>query len=347
MEVLTTCLVCGKTIKVKSYRLAEKEGVCCSFECMGIRNRAEPNIECPVCGKKFHVKPSRMKRQKNICCSKECSSTLRTEIFCGRNNHQYGLKGECNSSFKSDIMLSGYGYILLRRLEHPFRTQTNYVFFHRLVMEEYLQYNHPDSDFLVSVEGFSERYLDPDIKVHHKNLNKLDNRISNLECTTLSEHQKYHNSIREHYRDEITGRFLKKSGKKKSNINPNLFKQHSQDAALDVLSSIDVMIPAKGSAIINTDLYVAIPENHVGLLWSRSGLSVKHKIEVGAGCIDASYRGEVKVHLYNFGETDYKVSSGNKIAQLLTVPLNMLAYEEVDSLENTTRGEFGFGSTGV
>ena len=348
MVTMTTCLNCGKTIKVLSYRLENKLGVCCSVECSSMLHKAEPNTTCPVCGKKFHVKPQRFKRQKTICCSRECSSKLKTEIFSGKNNHQYGLKGELNSSYKYDIKLSNYGYILFRKIEHPFRTKDYFVFFHRLVMEEYLRYNHPDSEFLVYVEGFSEKYLDPAIKVHHKNENKLDNRISNLECMTLSDHSAYHNSTRDHYRDETTGRFLKKSGKKKkSDGSINLFKQHSQDAALDVVSSIDFIIPPKGSAIINTNLYIAIPENHVGLLWSRSGLSVKHKIEVGAGCIDASYRGEIKVHLYNFGETEYKVSSGDRIAQLLTVPLNMFPYEEVDSLDDTLRGEDGFGSSGI
>ena len=83
------------------------------------------------------------------------------------------------------------------------------------------------------------------------------------------------------------------------------------------------------------------------MLWSRSGLSVKHNVECGAGCIDSSYRGEVKVHLYNHGDEVFYIKKGDRIAQLLTMPINLSDYTPVDELPDTDRGEKGFGSSGV
>ena len=109
-----------------------------------------------------------------------------------------------------------------------------------------------------------------------------------------------------------------------------------------------MMIYPSSSAVIATNLYINVPKNHVGLIWSRSGLSVKHRVEVGAGCIDSGYNGEVKVHLYNHGESIFYVTKGDRIAQLLTIPINSSLYEKVDEFEEeTTRGEGGFGSSGV
>jgi len=126
-----------------------------------------------------------------------------------------------------------------------------------------------------------------------------------------------------------------------------LTKKHNQDAGLDICSNEDITIGFKKSALISTGLFVEIPENHVGLVWPRSGLSVKSHIEVGAGCIDASYRGELKVHLYNFGDYPFNIKKGDRIAQLLTIPVNLTRYKIKDNISETDRGHGGFGSTGV
>lgn len=125
-----------------------------------------------------------------------------------------------------------------------------------------------------------------------------------------------------------------------------LLKTHRNDAGLDICSSVEIVIPARGSAIVKTDLYIEVPLGHVGMIKSRSGLSVKHKIEVGAGIIDSEYRGEVGVHLYNHGDSAYTVGKGDKIAQLLTIPVMLNLYEESETLSDSSRGENGFGSTG-
>jgi dUTP pyrophosphatase len=83
------------------------------------------------------------------------------------------------------------------------------------------------------------------------------------------------------------------------------------------------------------------------MIKSRSGLSVKHSIEVGAGVVDCGYVGEVKVHLYNHGGESYCVAVGDKIAQLLTIPVNLSYYEQVDEFSSDSeRGDKGFNSTG-
>ena len=128
-----------------------------------------------------------------------------------------------------------------------------------------------------------------------------------------------------------------------------LFKKHATDAGFDVKSNELVTIPAQSSAIISTGLHIKLPLGSVGLLWSRSGLSVNHKIEVGAGCIDYGYEGEVKVHLYNHSNTDYTVMKGDRIAQLLVIPIMIPKIEYVDELSPTSseRESDGFGSTGI
>lgn len=126
-----------------------------------------------------------------------------------------------------------------------------------------------------------------------------------------------------------------------------LTKTMFENAGLDIQSFEDITIPAKGSALIKTNLFLKIPKGCVGLIWSRSGLSVKNKLEVGAGCIDSNYRGEVKVHLYNFSDTDFVVKKGDRIAQLLTIPVLLDYYKIVANLGDTDRGENGFGSSGV
>lgn len=126
-----------------------------------------------------------------------------------------------------------------------------------------------------------------------------------------------------------------------------LTKKNDYDAGLDICASEDVIIEPGTRDVVSTGIRVAIPSGYVGLLWSRSGLSANHGIEVGAGCIDSTYRGEVRVVLYNHSGVTFFVNKGDRIAQLLTVPVMLSPYVKVESLDETTRGEGGFGSTGV
>jgi dUTP pyrophosphatase len=117
-------------------------------------------------------------------------------------------------------------------------------------------------------------------------------------------------------------------------------------AGLDLYSDSTALLCPRDWELIGTGICIAIPEGHVGLIWPRSGLAVKHGIDVLAGVIDADYRGEIKVVLINHGYDDIKILPGMRIAQLLIQPVAMLTPVEVDELPSTERGAGGFGSTG-
>ena len=86
-----------------------------------------------------------------------------------------------------------------------------------------------------------------------------------------------------------------------------LSKKHDGDAGQDIHSAVDFTIPPLSPASINTELRIAVPDGHVGLVWPRSGTSFGEHIETGAGCIDKDYRGEVLVKLYNHGRQEFKI----------------------------------------
>lgn len=118
-------------------------------------------------------------------------------------------------------------------------------------------------------------------------------------------------------------------------------------AGYDLSSCEAKTIPPKGTALVKTGLIVACPEGTYGRVAPRSGLALKHSIDVGAGVIDADYRGEVGVILFNFGTQDFVIQEGDRIAQLVLEKIELSEVEEVQVLDETVRGEGGFGSTGV
>ncbi len=100
--------------------------------------------------------------------------------------------------------------------------------------------------------------------------------------------------------------------------------------------------------LIPTGIAVEIPVGTVGLVYSRSGLSLKHGIHMAndVGVIDSDYRGELKVPVHNRSDVTYTVNNGDRIAQLVITPILTPEIEETDELSETVRGEGGFGSTG-
>jgi len=121
---------------------------------------------------------------------------------------------------------------------------------------------------------------------------------------------------------------------------------HPGDAGADLKSSVDAVIPARGKHLISTGIRLKLPAGHVGLIWPRSGLAVKHSLDCGAGVIDSEYRGEIKVLLFNHSDEDYSIKRGERVAQLIVQKFEKVDFIPVDSLEDTTRGGNGFGSTG-
>lgn len=121
-------------------------------------------------------------------------------------------------------------------------------------------------------------------------------------------------------------------------------------AALDLHACIDgpVTIPGGGRALIPTGLAVAILENHVGIVAVRSSMGIRNGITLsnGIGVIDSDYRGPLGVGLHNLNKEPYTVQPGDRIAQLMIVPVERHEIEVVDELPPTERGEGGLGSTG-
>jgi dUTP pyrophosphatase len=142
--------------------------------------------------------------------------------------------------------------------------------------------------------------------------------------------------------------------------------EHS--AGLDLISTEDVYIkgvvsdisdPAMlGSSVkivsidqklVSTGIIMEIPEGYYGMVAARSGLAVKNKIDVGIspGIIDRDFRGELKVLIRNYGEQDFEIKRGDRIAQLVLIPYLKATIDVVEELSDTARGSGGFGSTGV
>lgn len=118
-------------------------------------------------------------------------------------------------------------------------------------------------------------------------------------------------------------------------------------AGYDLSSAVDTKVPARGKALVPTDLSIAIAEGTYARVAPRSGLAWKHSIDVGAGVIDADYRGPVGVILFNFSDVDFEVKAGDRIAQLILERIVTPDVVEVEDLDSTVRGAGGFGSTGV
>jgi dUTP pyrophosphatase len=118
-------------------------------------------------------------------------------------------------------------------------------------------------------------------------------------------------------------------------------------AGYDLSASQAKTIPPGGRAVVPTDLSIACPAGTYGRVAPRSGLTVKQGIHVGAGVIDADYRGPVGVVLFNLGDQPFEVQPGDRIAQLILESIVMAPVEEVEELDDTVRGDGGFGSTGV
>lgn len=133
-------------------------------------------------------------------------------------------------------------------------------------------------------------------------------------------------------------------------------RAHETDAGLDLYTPDDVVVVGSssdvwdevadiGSATIDTGVHVEIPDGYVGFIKSKSGLNVKHGL-TAEGVIDCGYTGSIVVKLYNHTNNEYLFGAGEKIAQLVLLPIITPDLEQVDSLDDTERGSNGFGSSG-
>jgi dUTP pyrophosphatase len=131
-------------------------------------------------------------------------------------------------------------------------------------------------------------------------------------------------------------------------ITPKYKTDGSSGVDLSAFLEKKVVIKPNSSELIPTGLQVAIPEELEIQIRPRSGLAAKESIGVlnSPGTIDSDYRGELKIILFNHGKEDFIINNGDRIAQMVLVPIVKMEFEEVDSLPNTVRGQGGFGSTG-
>ena len=120
------------------------------------------------------------------------------------------------------------------------------------------------------------------------------------------------------------------------------------DGAADLSSTEAVTLPPGGRALVRTGVAVAIPEGYAGLVHPRSGLAARHGISIvnAPGTVDSGYRGEILVNLVNLGAEPFVVRPGDRIAQLVIVPVLRAEFLAVDSLPESDRGETGHGSSG-
>lgn len=125
-------------------------------------------------------------------------------------------------------------------------------------------------------------------------------------------------------------------------------KAHADDAAFDLRSRADMIIPVNRSTLVPTGVFMELPVNYEAQVRPRSGLALKHNITLtnSPGTIDAGYRGEVGVIMFNHGPAEFEVKRGDRIAQMVITELPQVELELAESLSESDRGAGGFGSTG-
>jgi len=122
---------------------------------------------------------------------------------------------------------------------------------------------------------------------------------------------------------------------------------HAGDAGMDLYAAKDTIIKQGERKVVATGIKMEIPAGYVGLIWDKSGLASMNGLKIMGGVIDSTYRGEVGVVIINLGDQEYRVEKNTKIAQMLVQRIENVEIEEVNNLENSSRGEGGFGSSGI
>lgn len=125
-------------------------------------------------------------------------------------------------------------------------------------------------------------------------------------------------------------------------------KAHADDAAFDLRSRTDLTVPVNKSTLVPTGVFIELPVNYEAQVRPRSGLALKHNITLtnSPGTIDAGYRGEVGVIMFNHGPEEFTVKRGDRIAQMVIAELPEVELQIAETLSNSDRGDGGFGSTG-
>ncbi len=122
---------------------------------------------------------------------------------------------------------------------------------------------------------------------------------------------------------------------------------HDDDAGMDLFSIENFVLTPGERRTCKTGIAMNIPKGFAGLIWDKGGIALNGGIKTMGGVVDSGYRGEVKVILKNLSNKDYEIKRGQKVAQMLIQKVELPVIKEVNNLDETSRGEDGFGSTGL
>jgi deoxyuridine 5'-triphosphate nucleotidohydrolase len=330
--------------------MCDKFSILCTLAELNEREEREESVgrepiygECVICGEKFRTKKSHLDRRKT--CGKECDNIRRKSMYAGENNPNFGNRGPNNPLFKTGERVSVHGYRLIYKPDHPNANYNGYIREHRFIVSENIG-----------------RPLRDDEHVHHKDGNKLNNHIDNLEIVTKSEHTRLHNLEKEIIRDDL-GRIsmITKRRHEPMRVNVrvmkaapevNLPKYQSDFAAgfdIEAFITTPITIPIGERRLIGTGLHFQLPPDYELQLRPRSGLALKNGITLtnAPATIDADFIGEVKVILENRGNAPFVVENGMRICQGVINQVEKAQFSIVEELSQTERGAGGFGSTNV
>lgn len=185
--LVLNCKVCGSEFKVPPSRAGKAEfcSVACASIGRGERRRKRVTLICANCAQPFEAHNAHAHRR--VYCSDRCKDTDRA----AKADQGFKRIGEGNGNWKGGKTFHSEGYAYRRMPDHPFQSN-GYVLEHRVVMERWLRENEPESPFLIQLGN--NLYLSPDFIVHHRDENKTNNAIGNLECMTNEQHLRHHNS---------------------------------------------------------------------------------------------------------------------------------------------------------
>lgn len=199
-----TCKTCGK----QGYKIntaSHPKDFCCFAHYEKWRQfNIKPNCKCVICGKEMYLKPYRLKRTvTGVVCGAECFNELARIRMIGNKNHQYGLKGDKNASFKNKLTKS-CGYYMEYVPDHPYANRSGRIRQHRVIVER--NYELYDQKFFTKINGYL--VLKKEYDVHHINEIKTDNRVENLMVLTRGEHSTLHNKTKSIKRNLSNGRII-------------------------------------------------------------------------------------------------------------------------------------------
>lgn len=189
---MSNCKYCGKEYDRNILDSKKFPVDFCCYSCYENYQKFnhDPNCKCAVCGKDLYIKSYRLNRlvdKDNITCCKDCSNKLKSITFSGSNNHQFGLKGDKNSSFKGNI-IEHQGYLYEYDPTHPKCDSYGRVRQHRLIVEQ--NWNNYDEKYFSIINN--RHILKDEYDVHHKNKIKTDNSLDNLDILSREEHSRIH-----------------------------------------------------------------------------------------------------------------------------------------------------------